>query len=268
MYARKNLLKEKLKNGEIVVGMEVWLRDPWIIEMMANAGFDIYHLENEHVAHNWETVENLLRTANLVGMTPLYRCGQCFNGQPPVNEIIKAFKCGAQILMAPQVNTPDCAKKIVEAVKYAPLGKRGIATCDQSALEIFPNESHMEIDMKRFTQEINDETMIWAIIESPEAVENVDKILEVDGIDALFFGWQDYTIAAGLSKDFGSEIEDAREKVRIAAQKAGKVLCTSPAKPEEVEDLIKKGYQVFMISVDIFFLNEILRKIIKVAKKR
>ena len=58
MFARKNLLKEKAKNGEIIMGMESWLRDPRIFELLGQAGFDLAHIENEHVGHNWEEIEN------------------------------------------------------------------------------------------------------------------------------------------------------------------------------------------------------------------
>jgi len=264
MYVRKNLVKEKISKGEIVIGMEIWLRDPRIIELMGHAGFDFAHIENEHVAHNWETVENLIRTAEWAGLTPLYRCEQCFDGQPPVNEIIKALKCGAQIIMVPHVDTPEAAKKIVAAAKYPPLGRRGIATCDRSTIEI-PPESR-PIDMKKFIQEANEEAMLWAIIESPEGVKNIDKILDVDGIDAVGFGHQDYAIAAGLTSDSGAEIDKAREKVREAAQRKGKHMWWNTDKPEMVKEQRKRGIQIFLIGVDVIHINNLFRNIIKEEK--
>ena len=264
MYVRKNSVKEKLSKGEIVTGMEIWLRDPRIIELLGQAGFDFIHIENEHVAHNWETVENLIRTAELAGLTPLYRCEQCFDGQPPVNEIIKALKCGAQIIMVPHVDTPEIAKKAVAAAKYPPLGRRGVATCDRSAIEIHPNEPSNPLDMTKYIQEANEETMLFAIIESPEGLKNIDKILDVDGIDAVGFGHQDYAIAAGLTSDSGAEIDKVREKIREAVQrKKGKYMWSSLEQRKR-----GRGTQILMMSVDIIHINNLFRNVNKEAKVR
>lgn len=264
MYVKKNLVKEKINKGEIIIGMGTWMRDPRIIELLGQAGFDFIQIENEHIAHNWENIENLIKTAELAGLTPLFRCEQCFDGQPPANQIIKVLECGAQMIMVGHVDTPEAAKKIVDAAKYPPLGKRGIATCDRSAIEIPP--ASMPIDMKKFVQESNGETMLWAIIESPEGLKNIDKILDVNGIDAVGFGPQDYSIAAGLTSDSGVEIDKAREKVIEAAQRKGKHFWWTTRKPEMVKELRKRGIQIFLLSGDIIHINNLFRNIIKEAK--
>lgn len=265
MYARKNRLKEKIDKGEIVIGMEIWLRDPRVIELMGHAGFDFAHIENEHVAHNWETVENLIRTAEFVGLTPLYRSEQVFDGKPPVNQIIKALKCGAQIIMVPHVGTPDTVKTVVDAVKYPPLGRRGVATCDRSTGEIFPNIS-VSLDMQIYTQEANEETMVWAIIETPEGVRNIDAILDVEGVYAVGFGHQDYAIAAGLPSDSGPEIDEAREKVREAALRKGKQMWWNTDSFEVVKQQQEKGIQIFLMGVDVIYVDSLFRNIIQATK--
>jgi len=265
MYIRKNLLKEKINQGEMVLGMEIWLRDPRAIELIGHAGFDFAHIEYEHVAHNWESIENLIRAAELAGLTPLFRSEQCVGDNPPANQIIKALKCGAQIIMVPHVNTPECANKIVEAAKFPPLGKRGIATCDRSAIEIFPNES-ISLDMQKFIKEANEETMLWAIIESPEAVKNIDAILSVEGIDAVGFGHQDYSINAGMTMDSGVEIEEAREKVREAAIRHGKQMWWNTDQTSIAKEQYKRGIQIFLMGVDIIHLDGFLRKMVNQLK--
>lgn len=265
MYERKNLVKEKLAKGELVMGMELWLRDPRVFELMGQAGFDLAHIEYEHVAHNWEGVENLIRTAELAGMTPLFRSEQCIAGQPPVNQIVKALKCGAQIIMVPHVTSAEVARKIVEAAKFPPLGKRGIATCDRSASEIFPNDK-AGLDTQRYIKELNNEIMLWAIIESPEGVENVEEILDVEGIDAVGFGHQDYSIAAGYSSDSDPRIDEAREKVRKTALKKNKLMWWNTDLPEVVDEQREKGIQLFLYSVDVIHMDRLFRKIIKDTK--
>lgn len=258
MYARKNLVKEKLEQGKIVLGMENWLRDPRIIELMGNAGYDFLHIEHEHVARTWTDVENDIRTAELMGLTPLYRTEQCFDDEPPVNEIIKAIKIGAQIIMVPQVSTPEAARKIVAAGKFPPLGRRGIATCDRSMKAIFPSRT-VPLDIDVYTQEANDEIMLWAIIETPEGVENIDAILDVEGIDAVGFGHQDYAMAAGLTKETGNQVDMAREKVFEAAKRHGKYMWWNTDSVEEVREQAARGLQLMLYGCDIIHLNNMLQ---------
>jgi len=258
MYSRKNLVKEKLANGEAVIGMEMWLRDPRLVELMGHAGFDFLHIEYEHVARDWEAVENAIRAAELVGLTPLFRTEQCVAGNHPVNQIIKALKCGAQIIMVPEVASAETARKIVEAAKFPPLGHRGIATCDRSASEIPRGET---LDIQRFASELNDEVMIWAIIESPAAVENIDEILEVEGIDAVGFGHQDYSLTAGLSDERSDQVDAAREKVLEAARRHGKFMWWNAAEPAAMLEQFDRGLRIGLLSVDIIQFDNMLRKL-------
>jgi 4-hydroxy-2-oxoheptanedioate aldolase len=265
IYARKNKLKEKLAKGEMVMGMEMWFRDPRVVELLGYAGFDFVHIECEHVGRDWTAVENDIRAAELSGLTPLYRTEQTFDGEPPVNEIIKALKLGAQIIMVPQVSTPEAAKKAVAAAKYPPAGRRGIATCDRSSKQIFPTPA-VPLDTQVCVREANDEIMVWAIIETPEGVANIDAILDVEGIDAVGFGHQDYAIAAGLSADNGALVDEAREKVREAAKRHGKPMWWNTDQVSVVEEERKKGMQIMLFGCDIIHMDNLFHKIISDCK--
>jgi 4-hydroxy-2-oxoheptanedioate aldolase len=260
MYVRKNKVWEKVRNGELVLGMEVWLRDPRVVEFVGHAGFDIAHCEYEHVARNWEEIENFIRAADLVGVTPLFRCEQVINGEPPVNQIIKALKCGAQIIMVPHVETAAEARKVVDAVKFAPLGHRGLATCDRSTIELVPNEK-MPLDVMDLARETNEQTMIWCIIETPTAVENIDEILDVEGIDVVGFGHQDYSLAAGLRSDSSEEMVAAREKVRDAVKRKNKLMWWNTLDPASIAEQSAKGIQIFLMGTETIHLDKELRRI-------
>ncbi len=264
MYARRNLAKEKIANGRPVIGMEMWLRDPRLVELMGHAGFDFLHIEYEHVGRDWEAIENAIRAAELVGLTPLFRTEQCIAGQPPVNQIVKALKCGAQIIMVPEVETAETARKIVEAAKFPPLGRRGIATCDRSAAQI-PRPG--TLDIQRFASELNDEVMLWAIIESPKAVENIDEILAVDGIDAVGFGHQDYSLTAGISDEASAQTDAAREKVFEAARRHGKYMWWNAAEPQAMLEQFRRGIRIGLLSVDVIQIDNLLRSLAGDVKK-
>jgi 2-keto-3-deoxy-L-rhamnonate aldolase RhmA len=110
--------------------------------------------------------------------------------------------------------------------------------------------------------------MVWAIIGVSEAVQNIEAILDIEGIDAVGFGHQDYAVAAGLPLDAGPQIDEAREKVREAAQRKGKLMWWNTDRFEVVEEKRKQGIQIFLMGVDIIYLDALLRDIIKNTKGR
>ena len=255
-YARRNKVKEKVLNGELVLGMENWLQAPRIIELMGAAGFDYVHIDCEHVGRTWAEVQENVRTAELAGLTPLYRTGQCFDGQAPINEIIMALKVGVQIIKVPQVDTAETARKIVAAAKYPPLGRRGIATCDRGMREIFPT-AETPLDIPLYTKEKNDEVMIWAILETPEAVKNAEEILDVEGIDCIGFGPQDYSMSAGVYDP--AKVEEVRFKLFETAKRHGKNMWFNPSSAKIAKDYFDKGVRIIQFGCDIVHLNIMLQ---------
>lgn len=250
MYARKNLLKKKLMQGKMVLGTETWMRDPRIIDLIGFAGFDFVHIENEHVARDYSNLEATVRAAHAAGVTPLYRTEQCINNQPPVNEIIKALDCGVQCIMIPTVETAEAARKIVQAARFAPLGERGLATCDLTFPKVWPAPG-VPLDVNQACDEVNAETLIYCIIETPEGVKNVEEIASVEGIDVLGFGHQDYAIAARLSSDHSLAGDEARERVWEAAKRHNKLTWDYIDSAEELNRVKKMGTRIVDFGVDM-----------------
>jgi 4-hydroxy-2-oxoheptanedioate aldolase len=260
-YVRTNRVKEKLAAGTPVLGIEVWLRDPRVVELVGAAGFDFVHIENEHVARDWSEIENFVRAAELCGLTPLFRCEQTVDGMPPANQILKALKCGVQVLMVPQVETVETAKRLVDIVKYPPKGRHGFAPVERSAKEIQVGP----IDVRRFVDEAMAEVMTWVIIESPLGVENVDAILDVDGIDAVGFGPGDFAVTAGLSSTSDPLVQAAREHVQAAAQGAGKYYWWTTDDPSTIPAMRAAGVRIALVAGEIVHLNSLLRRCVAVA---
>ena len=254
MYARKNYAKEKLMRGEKIMGVEMWLKDPRCVELMGFAGFDFVHIEHEHVGRNWDNVENIIRTAEIFDMSVVYRTEQCFGDEPPVNEIIKAIICGANMIMVPSVPNAEAAKKIVQAAKYPPLGKRGMSTCDRSFPEIWPRPGGT-LNVKQAAKEVNEETMLWAIIETPEGVENIEEILDVEGIDVVGFGHQDYAIAMGIEDDNSELVNAAREKISEAAKRKGKLMWDYIDNDDQLEGVKRRQTPILIYGVDTVLME-------------
>lgn len=260
-FVRPNTLKAKLAAGKVATGIELWLRDPRIIELLAQDGFDFFQIENEHEANDWSAIEEYARLGDALGLTTVFRTEQCFDGEIPFNQIIKALKCGIQVIKVPHVDNADVARKIVQAVKYPPWGHRGVATCDRSAAFVPRSDTGDGIPVAEFVREANGQTQIWCLIESPEGVQAIDEICAVDGVDVVAFGHQDYSLAAGLPSDTHPQVAQARARVREAALRAGKHMYYQAHNPESVRVEYDNGVRIFLMSLDLLHLNNALLQV-------
>ena len=179
-----NRIKQALGGGRPVVGtMIVEIRQPALVQMLANAGFDFVIIDNEHGAFNIETIADLARMAVHVEMTPLVRIPDLT--YPYVAQTLDA---GAQGIMVPRIYTPPQVREIVQMMKYPPVGKRGSAL--MRGYTQFKAGSVVEA-----MAAANRETMLVVQVETREAIENIEEIVAVEGVDVALIGPNDLSIA-------------------------------------------------------------------------
>jgi 4-hydroxy-2-oxoheptanedioate aldolase len=177
---RGNRIKQKLNAGQVatVLGGSVVNGD--MIDFFGPSGFDGFWLEGEHGTVTWDEIGELSRACDLWGISSVLRV---YSDEPWV--ITRALDRGANSIVIPHVNTREQAERIVRSAKFGPIGQRGIYGS---------RRSYGDPD---FFTHANDEIMVIILIEEMRAVENLDEILKVDGIDAFF-------VAAGdLSQSMG-----------------------------------------------------------------
>ena len=171
-----------LKGSKPLFGMFVGLASPAIVEMCGHAGFDFVILDNEHGPASIETTEHLIRAARCVNMIPIVRTVE--------SDILRVLDIGASGIQVPQVNTAEQARRIVAAAKYPPVGNRGAAFSPRAAgYGFFGGPAHAKAS--------NEGIGVILMIETPEALGNLDEILAVPGIDVLFIGPNDLSFAMG-----------------------------------------------------------------------
>ncbi len=203
----KNLLKEKLRRGEDVIGTFVTLPHPDVTEVLSRMGFDWLLIDGEHAVTGLETMTIMMQAMNGSDCTPIVR--------PQWNDIVvikRILDIGAHGVLVPWVNTREQAEYAVRACKYPPEGLRGYG----------PRRAGLfDPDYRRTA---NNEIMVIVQIETREAVKNVDKILAVEGVDACYIGPFDLAISYGLDlpKWDDEEYLAAFDIVLEAADKAGK----------------------------------------------
>lgn len=255
---RENKVKQKLKNGEVVIGTFVKTTDPSVVEILGNTGMDFFVIDSEHVSYNPETITNLVRASDLTGIVPIVRVKEA----TAVN-IMQALDTGALGYHAPNVDTPEQAEIAVSAGRYAPLGNRGFAPTHRAA-------NYEMMDKQEYIDKANKEILTILHCETMEAVKNLDEILKQEELDVIFIGPMD------LSQSLGREVMGQRNHPKLLetidliidkVRKAGKAVGTVAGTPEMAKELIAKGIQYIPMSSDQGMIAGMAKKIVQEMKK-
>jgi len=194
MKIRKNIIKQRLKEGKHVIAIEN-LNDPNSVELFAPNNPHCFWFEGEHWIADVQNIGDLTRAADLIEATPIVRVPR-----PEYQLIYHALDLGAQGISVPHVKTKQDAELVIRASKFAPIGQRGMFTSRQG------------IGVENYFKEANDETFVLVFIEDLIALDNLDEILEVDNIDVFFVGPGD------LSQELGYIGEQTHPEVQKVVQ--------------------------------------------------
>src|SRR5215207_3011722 len=160
-----NALKQKLAAGQVATVVAPTAPSPGLVELLGQLGFDGVFLDCEHGASGWEAVEDMVRAAELAGLSSVVRVER--NDGPTIT---RALDRGAGGVQVPHVNTAAQAEAAVRHAKFAPLGHRGWSG----------GRAAYGIDPARFAQHANEQTLVAVMLEETEALENLDQILRVE----------------------------------------------------------------------------------------
>ncbi len=236
---RKNVTKEKLKKGEVVIGTFVTFPSATTVEICGHAGFDFVLLDAEHGPLSPGTCEDLVRAADVTGMTPIVRV-------PDLEDLPRYLDIGALGVQIPMVRTADDVQRVVEAVKYPPLGGRGLGGARASAWGMKGGFGQYVVDSNR-------ETMVIVQIETKEAVENISAILSVEGLDAVLIGRLDLSQSLGmLGKTEDPVISEMVEHVIDAARGTGVAVGLFELNPQRASQYTGRGVQLFETWIGYF----------------
>ncbi|MCP2138494.1 2-keto-3-deoxy-L-rhamnonate aldolase RhmA [Rhizobium sp. SLBN-94] len=229
----RNLMKAKMDSGEVAVGMIVRLmRGVEIAAIAKGAGFDSLYIDLEHCSFSLETVSQISMTAVAMGVTPLVRVAGLNKA-----DISRTLETGAQGIIVPHVENRSQAEEIVEAAKFPPKGDRSLLGINAHTL--FKGGPAAEI-----MEKMNQATLVVAMIESVNAVENADEIASVDGIDMLLVGTNDLCNSLEIPGEVGHQrVLEAYDHVAAACRMRGKHLGVGGlnSRPEIAKELIAKG---------------------------
>lgn len=229
----QNHFHQKLSDGEIVLGCAVGMAHPIAVEAAGYAGFDFVFLDTEHSALEISAIEPMILAARASGVAAIYRLHHL---DAPL--IGRALDIGADGILVPHVKSADHARAVVEAARYAPLGRRGIGPGRPIRFGLSDAHAYMS--------QANDRTVVAVMIEDEEAVDDIEAIAAVDGIDVFNVGTWD------LSNSLGVRLETRHPKVLAAIRRIidaatahGIAVGVPPDRPEEVPQLVQLGCRFF-----------------------
>lgn len=236
---RENKLKQMIGGGKGAIGTFVKMTDPSVVEVLALAGFDFFVLDTEHVAVDREQLLNILRAAEAFDITPLVRVRE--NQQV---EILQNLDLGYMGVQVPNVDTPEQARRMVESVKYTPIGVRGLSPSVRAC-------RYSTMGVADYISKANANTMIVSHCETRQCVENLDEILKIDGIDVIFIGPMDLSQSLGVPGDTASPIvKQTVDTIFEKVGKSGKAIGTVAGTPEAAKALLERGAQYILLSTD------------------
>lgn len=202
-------LKDRMYAGEPVLGTQLGLQDPASMEIFGRAGFDWASVDTEHSAQSLQTVQAMMQAALGWDVVPFVR-PLIFNH----DEVRRFLDIGASGLLCPFIETADDAKRLVDACRYPPRGKRGWNPLRASAYHLADDE---------YMAAYEESLIVLIIIESKKGAENAEKILAVDGIDGVTVGPMDLSMDLGAFKQWDDPAYvKAVEQIRDGALANGK----------------------------------------------
>jgi 2-dehydro-3-deoxyglucarate aldolase len=245
-------IKSKLSRGEVSIGSWMSMGHVSIAEILASAGYDWVVVETEHTAIDVSEVLRLLIAIEGRGSVPLVRLA--WNDPIQCKAVLDS---GAAGVIVPMVNTRADAELAVEGAKYPPLGRRGVGLARAQAYG-------QQFD--EYVRRANEDSLLVVQIEHIEAVENIEEILGVPGIDATFIGPYDLSMSMGLPGQLTHpDVLAARERVLKATLDRGLVAGIHLVHPDQaaagMAEYVAKGYRFIALGTDILFLGDSARSL-------
>ncbi len=246
---RPNPLKRKLRSGEPAVGVIMLSADPHVVGITAGAGFDYVLGDLEHTAMSLRELEGLVRAADAAGIVPATRVAG-----PDKADILAALETGVRALMVPAIETAEEARSVIDAARYAPVGRRGM-------YYIGYNSDYCGVAPTTYFRDCNEELLIMLQIETVRGVENAAEIARIPGVDCLFIGPADLTQSLGVSWEFEHpSVWDAIRRTFRAAREAGVAAGIMPTGLDYARRCHEEGARLLLWGPDLAMYQRAARE--------
>ncbi len=248
---RPSRIKEKFRQGKPAYITCVHYTDPTITEMISQMGVDGIWLDMEHHGYSLATAANMMRGAR-VGVSDIV-------ARPAKGEFMRMarmLEAGANAIMYPRCDNAEEAAEVVRWAKFAPMGERGIDAANA-------DNPYLLTPVPEYLPKANDETLVVIQIEQEHALDEVEKIAAVDGVDCIMLGPGDFSVLSEIPGQMDHpKILDAKKRIAAAAKANGKQWGCPAGTLDDVSALLDLGARFICYGVDIVFVLQAYQKII------
>lgn len=251
---KRNIVKEKIRAGELSYGGWITLPCPAVAEVMALSGLDFLVIDTEHGAINIESVQAIIQALGGTDVVPIVRLAG--SQRMFANKILDTGPMG---IIVPMVSSREDAEATVAAALYPPAGTRGIGLGRAQGYELDRREEYLKV--------ANDLMLVAVQIEHRDGVECIEEIVKTPGIDLVFLGPADLAGSMGYRTQPGHpDVAKAIDRVAQAAIRAKIPVGIPVGGPDDLARRVGQGYQFFHIGVDTVFLGGACRRGLREAQ--
>ena len=252
---RKNKLKKIFKSGKSAINGWLQIPNSFTAELMANQNWDSLTLDMQHGVIDYPNAVGMLQAISTSDVVPMARVNWNEPGQ-----IMKILDAGAYGIICPMVSNKKEAENFVKACMYPPDGYRSYGPI-RGLVYGGPD----------YADEANNEILKFAMIETKESLDNLDEIMKTPGLDGIYIGPADLSLAIGQKPSFdkpeGDPVYEVIMKILDHAKKNNIIAGIQNGQPEYAEKMINKGFQLVTIGSDQRYMTAASKTALSKLKK-
>lgn len=234
--SERQSLKQRLRAGERLSGVFVKTAHHQIVEVLARTGLDFIVLDAEHAPFDRADLDRCLMASHLGGLPALVRIPSTH-----AEWILSVLDMGATGIMAPHISSAEAARNLVAAAKYE--GARGFSTSHRAG-------GYGRADFAAYQEAADRETVVIAQIEDREAIDDIDSIMAVDGVDCAFIGRADLMTSYGVDSLDDRKVAEAVSLICQSANQHDRRIGLFLGSPEMVDTFSEAGANLFVVGSD------------------
>lgn len=252
---QKNKFKEAISKGEVQIGLWLSTASPYMAEIAATSDYDWLLIDGEHAPNSIQTILGQLQAVAPYSAHPVVRP---LEGDTAL--LKQVLDIGAQTVLVPMVNTAEDAKRMVAALRYPPTGQRGVGASIARASRWGRVQDYMAKAEKNLC--------LLVQVESREALDNLDEIIDVDGVDGVFIGPADLSASMGHPDDAGHpEVQTAIKDCIRRVHEKGKAAGTLAVNTDMARKCMNWGASFVAVAVDTMVYIEAIDAALAPFKK-
>ena len=256
-----NRLRDLAAAKSAAIGTFVSMGNMSEVECLGYTGLDFVVIDTEHGPFDTETMMNLIRAAELVHLVPVVRLANVDH-----KDIQRAADCGAQAIILPCLRELDDFKKAVALAKYAPIGQRGFI---KGRGTHFGNAPWAATEtLEEYYANSNERLLVMPQCETKEALEQIEDIVQIEGLDGIFIGPYDLSTCLGIPGQFETPVfKEATDRILKACHDAGKLCYIFTGTTNQARVYIAQGYDGIAHNLDFNILIEAYKQVVADIRK-